>query len=371
MTGFEDLKELASIHGPCLSIFQPLRDEFSQVTKADTRLNAAARNADALLAKRIFDTSAREEFLRPIFKVAANTDWTGRTGSVVVFRAPGFTKTSFWPDTLDPKVHLADEFFVLPLLRGLAARRNFWVLGLSIKHISLFHGNGEGLTAVELPKDLPRSLAEEGGFDQPDHDLESRSSPGVSTGQTAAVRSGTTNTHETLGQYLHDYFRKIDRAIQPILCATGDPLIIAAVERELAIYREINTYPALLGQTIHGNPDSLGENRLHKAALELMAASSPRTAEDGRREMDKAAGRGLLLTDLAAIEKAAGIGQIERLFVEPNPKANEDQINRAVLEVIRNSGTVVCGENLETSVAAILRYRVTEAPQPELAANRI
>ncbi len=114
MIGFDDLKELAAIQGPCLSVFQPLRDEFSQVTKADARLAAAAKRADALLAEKMFDAAAREGFLRPIFKVAGNTDWTGRTGSMVAFRAPGFTKADFWPDSLVLMVRLGDEFFSLP-----------------------------------------------------------------------------------------------------------------------------------------------------------------------------------------------------------------------------------------------------------------
>jgi len=371
MIGFDDLKELAGIQGPCLSLFQPLRDEFSQVTKADTRLTAAAQKADALLTEQMFDAGAREEFLRPIFKLAANTDWSGRTGSMVIFRAPGFTKASFWPDNLDASVHLADEFFVLPLLPGLAAQRSFWVLALSINRIRLLRGTAQGLSETALPKDLPKSLSEAGAFDRPDHDLESRSAPGVTTGQTAAVRSGTLTLHETMGQYLHDFFKQVDRAIQPILTGCRDPLILAAVPRELAIYRELNTYSWLLKQTIHGNPEALGDNRLHQIALELVAGEAARAMDDARGEMDRAAGRGLLTTDMAAIGEAARNGQVESLYVEPNPKANVDRINQAALAVIRNSGMVACCDPLETSVAAVLRYRIMEAPRPELAANRI
>jgi len=371
----DDLKKLAAIDGPCLSIFQPLRDDFSQVTKADTRLTAAAQKADALLTEKGFSAADREEFLRPIFKVAGNTDWTGRTGSMVVFRAPGFTQASFWPDTLKTHVHLADEFFILPLLAGLAAQRNFWILTLSIHQIRLFRGTMQGLSEVELPKELPRNLADAGAFDQPDHDLESRSAPGVSTGQTAAVRSGTSSARERQGSYLRDFFKMINRAIQPILAGSGDPLILAAVPRELAIYRDVNTYALLLEQAIQGSPESLGEgrseDRLHKAALEFVAANSAHTADQARQEMDAAAGRGLLVTDLAAIHEAARIGQVERLFVEANPQANEDSINRTALAVIRNSGTVVCSEALDApGVAAILRYRVSPAPEPELAASQ-
>jgi hypothetical protein len=371
MITIDDLKKLATAKGPCLSVFEPLRDTFSQVTKADTRLIGAAQRADELLVEKGFDADARANFLRPIFKVARNTNWAGRNGSVVIFRAPGFTKASFWPDSLDPRVKLSEEFFVLPLLAGLSAQRNFWLLALSINRIRLFRGAMQKLTEVELPKDLPQNLAEAGGFDQPDHDLESRSSAGPSTGQMTAVRSGTSSLHETRGRHLHDYFRMIDRVLQPVFARTGDPLILAAVSRELAIYREVNTYPRLEEQAIHGSPDALSEERMSESAEEIMAAASERAAEQYRRDMDTAAGRGLFLKELPDIREAAQRGQIERLFIGTNLRDNEDMVNSAALAVIHNSGTIACCEALGVNevAGAILRYRFTEPPKSAMAAS--
>ena len=355
-----DVKRLAAIQGPCLTVFEPLRDVFSQVTKADTRLTGAAQRADALLAERGFDATARNNFLRPLLRIARNTRWAGRTGSLILFRAPGFTKASFWPDILQPRVELAQEFLIVPLLAGLGAQRNFWVLGLSVNEVRLFRGDLQGFTEVELPAGLPRSLAEAGGFEQPDHDLEARSAPGATSGQTAAIRFGTSSEHETRARHLHDFFKMIDRAIKPILGKTGDPLILAAVPRELAIYREVNTYAPTLERAIHGSPEALGTRRLYQTALQLLPRESAPAVEEFRRELEAAAGKGLLVRDSAAIGQAAGRGQIERLFIGPNPRGDEEVMNAAALAVLRNSGSVVSGEALKAGedAAAILRYRV-------------
>lgn len=372
MITHDHLKKMAAIHGPCLTILQPLRDVFSQVTKPDTRLTGAVQRADDLLIEKGFDEDAREQFLRPIHRILQSTNWSGRTGSVAIFRAPGFTKASFWPDALEAQVHVADEFSILPLLPGLGGPRRFWLLALSINAIHLFQGTKQGLAQVELPKDLPRSLAEAGGFDQPDHTLENRSSPGTSSGQTAPIRFGTTSLHETEARHLHDFFRLIDRAVKPILRRTGDPLVIAAVPRELAIYRDVNTYAPMLDQAIHGSPDALGSHRLHQTAMELVAAGSAAlAAANSLRQMDAAAGRGLLLKDLATILQAARIGQVERLFVTAGPRGGEALINSAALAVLRNSGSVAVGESLGTTeeAAAILRYRMAPATELALAAS--
>jgi len=353
----QDLKELAAIHGACLSIFEPLRDTFSQVTKSDTRLVAAAQKADALLAEQGYPAEERENFLRPIHKLAKNTDWSGRSGSFVVLRAPGFTKSMFWPGILESRVELADEFFVLPLLPGLDSH-NFWLLALSMKRIKLFRGTPEGLRRVDLAADVPLSLAEAGGFNQPDHDLEGRSAPGTSSGQSAPIRFGTSAAHETKWLHLHDFFKIIDRAIRPILAQTADPLILAGIAREQAAYREVNSWPHLLQEGIHGSADVPGESKLHERALELAAAVPASSLQHAERDMDAAAGAKLLSTDPLDILHAAAAGRVKCLFIAPVRSIDEKLINSAVLGVLDNSGTVVCGNvsNAPQGVAAILRY---------------
>jgi len=360
MIVMNDMKKLSAIGGPCLTILQPLRDEFSQVARADTRLNAAAQKAEELLIEKGFAPEARDRFLRPIQKIVRNTTWAGRTGSIVIFRAPGFTKASFWPEILDSKVSLSDEFFVLPLLAGLSSRHTFWVLALSINKVRLLRGTKDKLTEVDLPPTLPRNLIDAEGFAPPDHDLAGRSAGG---GANGSVHFGTSSLHDNQPLYLRDFFKVIDRAIQPMLAQTGDPLVLAAVPRELAIYRDVNTYAGLLDAAIHGSPAAFGDHRLHEKALELLRASQSSLNSKSAKETDAAIGRGLLVTEALAIREAARLGQVEKLFVDTAQHTpDEDLINSAALAVIRNSGSVICGEAPGgITVAAILRYRAPTA----------
>jgi hypothetical protein len=373
MIAIQDLKNLAAIIGPCLTIFEPVRDPVLQITKATTRLIAASQEADALLLRKGMGAEDREAFLAPIRKFAANTDWTGRTGSVVIFRAPGFTQASFWPDVLEPTVLLADQFQILPLLAGMAADRNYWVLALSINKIHFLRGEGSGFAEFELPATLPRSLADFMAFDKPDHDLEGRSAKGPSSGTGGGILFGTSSGPETEAAHLHDYFKMIDRVIHPIMGrdGAGDPLILAAVPRELALYRSVNTYAPLVEEPIHGSPDALGFERLHRTALELATAHAAKAMVSHRAEIDAAAGRKLLLTDPAAIVKAAGAGQVGRLFINLRRIVDKTLANAAVLAVLSKSGTVACCEGPvpDGGIAAVLRYRAAEeVAKPEVAA---
>lgn len=373
MLAVEDLKSLATVKGPCVTILEPVRDPVLQVTKPATRIVAAVQEADNLLSRQGMSAEDRENFLAPIRKFATNTDWTGRSGSVAVFRAPGFTQTTFWPDIIEPLVTVGEAFQVLPLIAGMAAERNYWVLALSINHIHLFRGAGVTFNEVELPAELPRSLADFMGLDKPDHDLEGRSAKGPSSGAGFGVRFGTTSIPESEAAHLHDYFRTINRALLPVFAHHPDfPLIIAAVPRELALYRTVNTYAPLVEEAIHGNADALGFERLHKEALALVAAHGPRRAEATARELDNAAGRKLLLTDGAAIAKAAAQGQVARFYFNRDLR-NDPALNSIALAVLRDSGEVISSEGAipQGGAAAILRYRSAEEPAAAEAATQL
>src|ERR1019366_2911165 len=152
-----------------------------------------------------------------------------RKGSLLLFRGPEFTMANFWPDSLAPKVHFAEEFLVLPLLPGLMRSRDFWLLALSINAVRLFRGSGNGIVEVPLPKGVPKSLSEDEAFGQPDHSLRGRASAGPSVGSMKGVQFGTSSAHELKHDYLHDFFKTIDRGIHATLAEDRQPLILAAV----------------------------------------------------------------------------------------------------------------------------------------------
>jgi len=361
----DDLKRLSAVTGPCLTIFQPLRDTWSQVTKPETRIVAAIQEAGRLLDEKGFSAADRDEMLRPLNKIAANTDWAGRTGSFVMFRAPDFTLTSFWPDELAPRVHFAEEFLLLPLLAGFARGRDFWLLALSIKAVRLYRGTSESLTEVALPAGVPVSLAQNEEFDQPDHSLRGRSSAGPSIGGMKGVQFSTAAAHEGEPAYLHDFFKDIDRGIRPVLARDPHPLILAGVKRELALYRTVNAWAPLVEGEIQGNAESLAADVLYTKGAELLAEHAANGTEATLRDMDTAAGRGLLAEDPTDVIKAAGLGQVADLIVAttaPGFARREAFINWAALGTIRNGGKIrfVKTDRPADGVAAILRYR-TEA----------
>jgi hypothetical protein len=206
---------------------------------------------------------------------------------------------------------------------------------------------------------VPKSLAEAGGFDQPDHTLRNRSTAGVSMGGMAGVQFGTSSAHEVKAIYLHEFFKAVDRGIQSKLSEDPQPLILAGVTREVSIYRRLSSYAPILSDAVHGGPDVLGTSLLFTKATQLMSDYSAATASETLAEMEEAAGRGLLITDPAAIIEASRIGQVSRLIVSTAGGCHEETFNWAALATIRGAGnlSVLQPSHLETGAAAILRFR--------------
>jgi hypothetical protein len=113
-----DLKNLAAIQDSCLSVFQPLRDHCSQVTKAGTRLNSALQRSEAFLAGKVVMKLSMTGFSSPASKLLA--------------------------DRLAAGVELGDEFHILPLVAGIGVGRNFWILAFSINGVKVIPRHNGG-----------------------------------------------------------------------------------------------------------------------------------------------------------------------------------------------------------------------------------
>src|SRR6185295_7880013 len=228
-SGFLDshaMKFLAGCHGPCITIVVPAHHPGAQEGSRKALVHGLVRTAAEQLTRGKLAGRAAD-LLAPLEEIAQESGVEAGGAGFAIFRSPEYTARYYLPDkpgtTTAEKIVIGDYFYLAPFVTDAFAAHEFFVLGLSIKHLRLFRCvNGE-CRELPLPAAVPVSLDASGGFDKPDRQLENRSASGPSTGAMKGVHVGTLSDPEAFPEYLHHFFGIVDRGLKPTL--EGKPLV--------------------------------------------------------------------------------------------------------------------------------------------------
>ncbi len=317
----DDLVELMAFEAkPCISLFLPVHRSGAEVRQNSVVLKHLLRSAEEQLAERGTSPDQAAAILAPIESWIGNRDlWLHPGQGVALFAAPGFSR--FFQLEQPPKeaAVVASRFAIRPLLPLLDASGRFYILALSIRHVRLLEADRHGVRPLDLPK-LPANLRDALGSMEYYSELQVHSaSPSASLGRRNGVVHGHGDSDEEhFKRDLLNYFRKIADALRLGLADREAPLVLAAVEEYLPLYRTASGDPRLLPTSVHGNPDVSSDEELRQKAWPLV---EPKLLEERERALERFAklrGGARTYTDLAEIVFAARDGRVETLFVDRN-----------------------------------------------------
>ena len=332
------LKFLAGCRGPCLTIVVPGHHPGAQEGSRRALVHALVRTADEqMMRDKVVASTA--DLLAPLEEIAQESGVNDGGPPFAIFRsaevmARYYLADRSWEKPVE-KLVIGDHFYLTPFVAEALSLHELFVLGLSKKHLRLFwYGDGK-CQEQSLPAGVPASLEAAGGFDQPDHLLETRSAAGPSTGSMRGVHVGTQSDREALPEYLYHFFASVDRGLKPML--RGKPLLLMGVHEEVAAYRRASNYTQILTMDCLGNPDFLTTADVADRAADACRASSERLAEQVLAEYREMPDRGRTLADVPAVLRAASEGRIHRLCVHTDPgragPIGDDQVNAAVADL--------------------------------------
>lgn len=292
--------------------------------------------------------------------------WQFQANSLAVFVTPDSLRTYRLPNRLSETVQVADRFHLKPLIRAVSVPQHAFVLALAENEIRL----------IELFADMP---------------AQELRLPGMPKDAASAVGTSTVNSRSASGRVqggegqklrLRQFARKVDAALRPILAGRAEPLILAATDPLLSIYRSVNTHAGLAAQAIETSPvrisaaDLAGLARpildaLHADRLAALAELFQQRAQEGRAT-----------TDIDAAARAATFGAVDTLLVDIDevvigtvddadgsvtladaPGADSyGVVDEIAGRVLQAGGTVLAVRSAEIPeggpLAALLRYRV-------------
>lgn len=352
----DDLRRLAEVQGPCVTVYLPTTPFGPGTRSGPSRLHHLVGQAAGKLEGTGVAQGDVESILRPLRELSeSETFWQHQSEGLALYAAPDFFEGFRLPTSLSEQVALGDAFRLLPLVAHVAADSRFYILALAQNAVRLFQGTRDTVSELELggiPESMDAALPE----------AEAERARGVhSIGALGAVTHGQGTESEYDKAALERYFRAVDEPLTKRLGARHCPLVLAGVGYYLPIYKSVTRYPEVWDHAVEGNPEQRSAQELHDAAWPLV---SGHFAEKAQRELDRyreAAGTGRTVSGADQALKAALEGKVATLFIDAAHAATseDDVLEQALVETLRRSGevvTVAAEGGLEEKTAAVLRY---------------
>lgn len=377
----DDLKSLTSVTGPALvSIYLPTAPfgPSSQIENA-ARLKGLLKSAEEQLHGHGLRGAQIDSILEPARRLADDRPfWLRATEGLAVLLGDGM-RTYRLPAAPSEAVVVGDRFYTKPLLALMGGRQHAYLLALSQKLVRLFRMTRVAIEEVDLAG-APASLTEAlkwDNYEKQSLQFHTGTSGAQSGGRRPAVFHGSGEADPK--DEITRYFRGIDKALGELLATDDAPLVLAAVDYLVPLYREVSSVGRLASETVNGNPDELGEAVLHEHAWRIAEGVFDRERHAVADRIDDLWATTKTTTDPETLVTSALHGRVDTLFVAldrqiwgtvgendaveihtgPAP-GNEDLLDLVALETLMAGGTTYAlpAEQMPRDVPAValLRY---------------
>jgi hypothetical protein len=362
--------------GTCISLFMPTyRTSGADRRQGPVQLQNLLDMAEGELIARATRRPEAEQMLEPARALARDTMYwqNGLADGLAIFISPRFFRDYKVPLVLDERLFVDDRFHATPLLPLYSGDTRFYILALSQNEVRLLEGNRHEIYELEprgLPKSLVDALQKVESSDKRPHNLH----------DDRADQLGHGSGLEHVQQRLVRYFREIDANLLSLIGGAQAPLVLAGVEHNVGVYRQVCTYRKLAEGFIDANPEMMNPRQLHAEAIKLVEPYFRRQEEIARQQFEKLGGTARVTTDASEIVTAAQNGRIDTLFLREgyttwgrfDPAHNQTQLHDrpengdaelasvAAEQTFLNGGAVFfCDEAhapRRAPMAALLRY---------------
>jgi hypothetical protein len=299
---------------PCISIYL-MSNPVETAQQRFVRLRSMLRAAESRLRNFSMSVDEAESLLASVARVieAGQKPHPAAQG-LAIFMSKDSVSYRYLRETVAESVVVGNEFFVRPLLPLVPRDDRFFLLELSQKQVRLYEGSASGISERAL-EGVPENVREDfkgHGFER-EYQLHTASSR--SSGQKGAVFHGPSlDEKDRIAHFLRD----VERGVATALKGQQAPLILAAVEYLVPIYKSVNTYAHLSDEAIIGSPHLLGPNELYTAAWRIVEKDILKHEQGAFAVYQEHANTPLTSSNLRQILSEAQRGLIRFLFVSPS-----------------------------------------------------
>jgi hypothetical protein len=371
---------MAPTEEPCISIYLPTHRAGAETQQDRIRLKNLLKKAEDRLVADGERKPAAEAMLKPAWRLVEDrVFWQHQSDGLALFLSSRLFRHYRLPLAFDELVVTTDRFHLKPLLPLLTGDGLFYILALSQKQVRLFEASHHSVGEVDLGAEVPKSLADALGYDWEQRSLQFHTGS-AGGGQRAALFHGQGAGVDDRKPEIKQFLNLLDNGLVEALSDRLAPLVLAAVDYLIPMYREVSRYPHLLERGVVGNPDEQSADQLHRKAWKLVEPQFLSAQREAVERFGALAGTGRAANDLREVLNGAHDGRVDTLFValgvqrwgrfEPQTRAlelhdepdnsNEDLLDMAALQSLIQGGTVYAVDPEavpgDGELAAVFRY---------------
>jgi hypothetical protein len=365
--------------GSGVSIYMPTHRMGTTTQQDPIRFKNLMRQAEELLVGCGMRVQDARDLLEQAKKLDNSEFWQYQSDGLAIFISTNLFRYYCLPLNFEELVVVTDRFHLKPLLPLLTGDGKFYILALSQNDVRLLQGTRYSVSEVDLA-DVPQSIAEALKYDDPEKQFQFHTGTPQGGGDRAGMFHGQGAGNDEQKDRLLRYFRKVDGGLQELLKNQQFSLVLAGVDYLLPIYKQANTYPYLMEDSLTGNPDGLKAEELHSSAWKIVQPYFEQAEQNVVNRYQELAGTGQTANNIQEVVSAAYYQRIESLFVpvgvqqwglfnpstsevhlhQEHEAGDEDLMDFAALHTVLNGGTVYAVEPEkvpgDAPLAAVFRY---------------
>jgi hypothetical protein len=382
----ERFKELADYGSECcISIYLGAHQAGVEVNEHYDPINFKNRlqQLSATLADKGQSETLIKELLEPGFELVRDVEfWNEQSPGLAIFIAPGYFSYIKMPvPPIEELVVIEPTFYVTPLVSIMTCKEYFYLLVISKKGAKLFKADAWGMQPVAV--ELPQSIDEVKRLSGPD----ATTFRSGSSGSRAPKASQEGSYHGAGGGNPEDkdnilvYFEAVDDILwDKVLNKENAPLLLAAVEYEIPIYRSACDYHNVWPEALTGNRQQQKTQQLYEEAKAVMKPYFEQGLEKALKLYLNNSATGKTSSIAADVIPATYYSQVSHLFVckgehiwgsfdemsnelnfhDTPDEGGEDLIDNAVVKTLANGGEVFLLDKekmpADTQIAALMRF---------------
>jgi hypothetical protein len=363
-----------------VSLYMPTEHKGQETEQNRIRFKNLLQEAEQRLLSKGIRTPDVRQLLNPAQQLLEKPGfWRHQSHGLAVFLTADTFEYYRLSLSFNALVVISDSFHIKPLLPFFASDGHFYILALSQNQVRLLEGTRHSVDEIDL-ESMPESMAEALQYERFIKDTQFHT--GTSTarhGDRDGMYHGHDPSDEDKTRILR-WFQQIDGFLPGLLLGEQSPLVLAGVEYLFPLYKQANSYPALVEKGIPGNPEELKPEELHAQAWPLVAPIFQQTQENASARYYQLSNTEKTTTAVEEAVLVAHHGRVADLFVplgvqiwgmydpqenrvhihEEKQPGDRDLLDLAAIQTILNGGSVFAVEREQIpdgqTLAAVLRY---------------